>query len=124
MRYGKDFGVYEIFVEPHKGESELDVLRAIAAASFELAFADGGFPPEISFREAKTLTDSKIKLSDESRATVLEMSEVGGRWCSTFVERVGKNHFCLSNTFQQYRGIPDGMLERARAILQTELDSR
>ncbi len=117
MRYSNEFGVYEIFVEAHKGEKEVEVLRAIATASFELALGDGGIQPPVSEDEARALIDASIKMSDTPSDVVVAMPNVGGRWCLTYVMRLGPNHFALSNGYQQYRGAPDPMLERARLIL-------
>lgn len=117
MRYGNTFGVYEIFVEAHKGEKEEDVLRAIATASFELALGDDGKQPAVSEDETRALIGASITMSDEPNDVVVAMPQVGGRWCLTYVMRLGPNHFALSNGYQQYRGVPDPMLERARQIL-------
>lgn len=118
MRYSSVFGHYEIFVEVRKGEKEEDVLRAIATASFELALGDDGIQPRVSEAETRALIGASIKMSDKSGDTVINMSQVGGRWCTTYVVRRGPNHFGLCNVFRSSRGVPDEMLERARQILK------
>lgn len=124
MNYTKYRGGYEVFVQPARGETERMVLQAIAIASFEGAYGDHGIRPEISIEEIGKLVNSCIYLSDKRGDLVLRMMKVGERWCVTYVERVGKNHFQLRNAYQQYRGIPEPMLDRAKEILLQVLTAK
>ncbi len=117
MRYSNFDGVYEIFVEAHKGEKEEEVLLAIATASFEMAAVVEKAAPPVSKEDIRDFVRASVKLSDRPKAVVVAMDRFAGRWLATYIERVGPNHFCLCNAYQQYGGAPDVMLERARLIL-------
>lgn len=123
MKYGSIRGAYEIFIDLDHGEKEIDVLRAIIRASFETA------PPVIGTQlKDSALSDEEINsfinLAAEASRQTIWMQEVSDRWCVTFLERVGKNHFRLGNAYQQYRGVPDPMFRRAQEILRQEKDQQ
>src|SRR3989338_3681710 len=121
MVFSNANGAYDIYVQPKKGESEVAVLWAVAHASFELALIRPGIE-EIPLEQARELVNACVTISDHPGTVVVNMIQIGNRWCATVIERVEPNHFSLNNIYQQYRGVPDPMLKRAQAILQTAMD--
>lgn len=116
MRYQEKDGTYHIFVELDAGEKEIDVLRSIVKASFELAPKDLDAPEKIetlSDKEADAFILDKHIAGD----VIVGVDNWQGRWCVTYLVRIKEGEFILSNAFQQMRGIPILMLERARLNL-------
>lgn len=118
MRYETINGTTHIYVE--KGETDQEVLRAIVKASFELARPAGlGW---IHFNDEQGMTDEMAdEFVDLSRDVVVSMDYVQGRQCKTVIFKEKKDHFTLNNNcFERDRGLPDTMLDRAKALLTGE----
>lgn len=115
MRYETIDGITNIWCAD--GESELDVLRAIANAAFETAGAVGmgviQFDPNTIL--PVEFLEKIITLDDDE---VLYMDYVQGRQVKTTLTRVEPGRFVLDNyNFERDRGAPDVMLNRAMEIL-------
>ncbi len=115
MRYETTEGTTHIWCD--EGESERDVLRAIANATFETAAAVGmglvHYNPDTVLPEE--FLDNVVNLNSNR---VLNMEYVEGRQVKTFIDRVEPGHFTLENySFERDRGAPDTMLNRAAEIL-------
>jgi hypothetical protein len=117
LKYLIKDGIYHILVEADAGEREIDVLRAIVKASFELAPQDPDAPEGIetlSDKDADVFILNKHLVGD----VVVGMDHWQGRWCVTYLVRISESEFILSNAFQQIRGTPVSMLERAKLNLE------
>ena len=117
MRYETIEGTTHIWCD--EGESEQDVLRAIANATFETAGAIGlGL---LHFNGETTLPEDFLDQAiDLTGSLALNLDYVQGRQVKTCINRVGDGdgHFTLANRlFERDRGAPDTMLTRAQAIL-------
>ena len=118
MRYEKQDDTTHIFME--EGETELQVLQAIALASFELAQPVGmGI---MHFKPGNKMTPENagkyINLNPDNKGDALRMDYVEGRQCKTYIKRVESGHFKLSNnSYERDRGAPDEMLDRADEII-------
>jgi hypothetical protein len=115
MRYETTEGTTHIWCD--EGESERDVLRAIANATFETAAAVGmglmHYNPDTVLPEEYL---ERVVNLDGDR--VLSMEYVEGRQVKTSIDRVEPGHFTLQNySFERDRGAPDTMLNRAIEIL-------
>ena len=100
-----------------EGESERDVLRAIASATFETAAAVGlGL---LHYNPNTVLPDEFLDRAVNLDADwVLELDYVEGRQVKTYLERFEPGHFNLQDyVFERDRGAPDTMLNRAIEIL-------
>jgi hypothetical protein len=118
MRYQTIEG--ETHIYPEGEETELEVLRAIVKASFELARPAGmGW---LHFNDGQRMTnmfaDQCISLPPKCGDMVIDMDYVQGRQCKTYVHKVDENHFILANhPYEIDRGLPNPMLDRAEALL-------
>lgn len=124
VRYEKKNGMTHIFVEAH--EKEHEALKSIAKASYALA------RPTWDLWERFEMEKRSWVLTEEGaegfihwgnynvgKGVAIQMDEVHGRKCSTFIAFVGEKHFLLDDeTFQAFRGLPDMMLELAQVILE------
>ena len=121
MRHEKIEDVTHIYVE--EGETEQQVLRAIVKASFELArpigFSRQHF--DASQKMTEEVADKFINLLPHHRNVVVDMDFVQGRRCKTKLSKQNDGHFTLDNyLYEQDRGTPELMLDRAKEILASE----
>ncbi len=118
MDYKKVDGVTHIYVGD--GETERQVLRAIAKASFDLARPAGLGWLHFNDKEVVMLNEAEMFISLPPRYSdiVVDMDYVQGRQCKTVIHKKGDGHFTLSNhLFERDRGTPEPMLEKAKKIL-------
>jgi hypothetical protein len=100
-----------------EGESEQDVLRAIAIASFSSAPSVGmGL---LHFNKGSQLTPEQAdRFIDNDTHYVLCMEYVEGRGVKTYLTRIEPGHFlCVDHIFERDRGPVSKMLEDAQALL-------
>lgn len=115
MYYDTTEGTTHIWCD--EGESERDVLHAIANATFETAAAVGmGL---FHYNPDTILPDEYLdRIINLDADRVLDMEYVEGRQVKTYLDRVEPGHFTLQNySFERDRGTPDTMLNRAIEIL-------
>lgn len=118
MDYEKIDGITHIYVGD--GETERQVLRAIAKASFELARPAGLGWIHFNDKEVVMLNEAEMFISLPPRYNdiVVDMDYVQGRQCKTLLFKKGDGHFTLSNRlYERDRGTPEPMLDRAKEIL-------
>lgn len=118
MDYEKIDGITHIYVG--EGETERQVLRAIAKASFELARPAGLGWIHFDDKEEVMLNEAEMFISLPPRYNdiVVDMDYVQGRQCKTVIYKKGDGHFTLGNhLFERDRGTPEPMLDRAKEIL-------
>ena len=116
MRFETIKGITHIYVED--GETEQQVLRAIAKTSFKSALPAGPFgqkkfnPEDVMTDE---MADNYINLQGDE---VLLLDFAKGRRCKTSLMRVEKGHFKLNNImFEQDRGNPIQLLKEVQSML-------
>lgn len=121
MRFEKQGENTHIFVEGD--ETEVDVLRAIAKASFKLARPVGlGIAHHVEDLE---LTDEQADMMvDPNRGVGIKCDYLQGRQVVTRVARVSEGHFEFDDyIFERDRGTVVPMLELVQALLRGETDA-
>ena len=117
MRFKTINGITHIYVED--GETEQQVLRAIAKASFKSALPAGPFAQkQYNSKDVMDdeMVDNYINLQGDE---VLLLDFVKGRRCKTSLMRVEKGHFTLNDTmFEQDRGNPTQLLKEVQSMLE------
>lgn len=124
MRWERKDGVTRIYLDAD--EDEMRAVVAIAQASYNLAR-----PFMHSWRDYNpkkwrlTIPEGEVKENhicwrrkDEEIILVLELDEVDGRKCATFLYREAEFCFVLDTRFEECRGLPDEMLRNARSLLE------
>ena len=120
MQCFQDKGETHIVLDTSE-EEELEVLRAIVRASFELAGPVGlsavDYMPE--YRLSDSEADQWIRSVPRSHdSCVVDMDFVQGRQCKTVLSKEAAGHFSLDTRyFERFRGNWVPVLERARDLI-------
>src|SRR2546430_17060536 len=98
MRYEKQTGGYRILCE--RDESEIDIVRAVIMAIFELSPSCGPLGASLTIEEADRLIDFKSEARRRKiwgqqayPFVVVDMDYVGGRMCKASVEKNNDGSF-------------------------------
>ena len=111
----------ETYIVLDASEEEIEVLRALVKASFELAgpvaLSAVDYMPEYRLSDAEA--DQWIRSVPRSHdSCVVDMDFVQGRQCKTVLSKEAAGHFSLDTRyFERFRGNWAPVLERARGLI-------